>query len=75
MIKLSSFYYQRWQMDSDSLIASDEELKEIVRGRINPRVAQPKGWTASYYSAILPIFFSIGWIIVLLDSVSLVNLY
>jgi ABC-type anion transport system duplicated permease subunit len=63
LIRLSSYYYQRWQMDADYLVSKDEKLSEIVRGRINPRLKQPVKGTASKYAMVLPISFAIAWII------------
>lgn len=75
MIKLSGFYYQRWQKDADFLVSSDEELKNIVRGRISPRIIAPQGWAASQYGMIVPIVFSVGWLLVLLDALGLANFF
>jgi cytochrome c biogenesis factor len=66
-IRLSSFYYLRWQMDVDYLIKNDKRLKVIVRGRVNPRLKQSVKWSASKYSLLLPICFAVLWILVILN--------
>lgn len=73
-IRLSSFYYQRWQTDADYLISQDEHLKEIVRGRLAPRVEKPRGWTASKYSMLVPIGFSILWLVVIIDALGFISI-
>jgi hypothetical protein len=42
IIKLSQFYYNRWQFDADDLIRNDINLSKIVRGRIDSQVPPPK---------------------------------
>jgi len=75
MIRLSGYYYQRWQMDADHLVSSDESLKQVVRGRINPRLSPPSKWAASEYGMVIPILFATGWVLILADSVGLLSLF
>jgi len=69
MIRLSSYYYQRWQMDADYLIKSEEILEEFIKGRTAPRLEPPTKFPASTYGKIIPIIFLIGWLIVLFDTI------
>ncbi len=64
IIILSQFYYERWQRDADALVESEPELKEIIKGRLNPRThieGKPAlkipTKHASFYSLIVPISF------------------
>jgi hypothetical protein len=63
MLRLSSYYYQRWEMDADYLVSKDEKLSEFMRGRVNPRLKQPGKWTASKYATMLPVSFAVAWLI------------
>lgn len=69
MICLSSYYYQRWQMDADCLIKSEEILEEFIKGRLAPRLESPTKFPASTYGKIIPIIFLMGWLIVLFDTI------
>ena len=73
MIRLSSYYYQRWQADADHLISTDENIEAIVRGRVNPRIPQPAGWSASKYSTLVPLGFALIWILVILNAVGVIT--
>ncbi|MFH0909073.1 MAG: hypothetical protein V1929_09950 [bacterium] len=64
IMRLSRYYYDRWQLDADALVRSDDELREWVRGRIDPRLSKPTRPRATTYAAALPVAFLIGWIVV-----------
>ena len=74
MIRLSSYYYQRWQIDADQLVQSDKYLSEVIRGRLNPRLEKPANWSASTYGKIIPFIFIVGWVIVILDALSIIEI-
>lgn|GEM_PF-2949191 len=75
IMRLSSYYYQRWQMDADYVVNSDDKLRETIRGRINPRIKPPTKWSASRYAMMLPISFAIAWIAIGLGLLGLFPLF
>jgi len=75
MIRLSSYYYQRWQLDADFLISSDDCLNEIVHGRIEPRLSKPTKISASQYGLALPFTFIIGWLLVIAQQLGLIKIF
>lgn len=75
MIRLSQFYYKRWQLDADELIKNDDNLQNLIRGRIDPRISPPVKWTASEYAMIVPMAFFVGWIFVLLGAINLLPIF
>ena len=64
ILRISKFYYDRWQTDADKLIKDGDVLEDSIRGRINPRVSRPVKWDASKYAIFIPRAFLIVWILV-----------
>lgn len=71
-IRLSSFYYERWQLDVDHLVSSNKDLKELIRGRLEPRLPKPKGWSASKYFTVIPVGFGVAWLLIILDALGII---
>lgn len=75
IFRLSRYYYSRWQEDADYIVLSDENIKQVVRGRINPRIKSPSKLTASQYGMLIPIMFAIGWLFVLADAIGIIRIF
>ena len=75
IFRLSRHYYLRWQEDADHLISTDENLKQMIRGRINPRTKIPSKITASQFGMMIPIVFAIGWVLVIVDAIGIIRFF
>lgn len=66
MIPISKYYEKRWHEDMLTIINSDTDIKEFIKGRSDKTCSlkRPTKHSASSYSKILPISIGLIWFLI-----------